>query len=995
NNTSSIEKADRHQLLPMSFGQQRLWVLGQTLPDPAAYNVPVAYRLRGRVDARRLRECLVAIMDRHEVLRTALVQEGEDLTQRISAAAVVALPWEEADLGQAPAAQKQAVVEKQLATEVRRPFDLTRAPLWRALWLTLAEDEHILALTFHHSVVDEWSLRLFFKECEQLYSAGGDMELAGLSKLPVQYADYALRQKRRLTGPRLERLRAYWNEQLRDLPPALELPTDGMRPAQPSGRGAVHRFQLSGELVEGLRGLARREEASLFCLMMASFQVWLHRWTGESDVVVGTPVANRECAEVQPLLGFFLNTVPIRTRLEGALRFRDLLGAVRETVLGALNHADLPFEQMVEMAAQRRNRNQSPLHQVMFVLVEEGLPKWALGQAQAQPLLVDTSASKYQLVLSVTAEGPVWNCQFEYATDLFTAENVARTAAHFTELLHSIAAHPEEPIGRLNLLRPEERRRLLIEWNRTERGYPRDKCVHQLFEEQVERTPEAVAVEFEGQKLTYRELNQRSNQLAHHLCRLGLRTEALVALFLERSLEMVVAIYGTMKAGGVYVPIDPTYPPDRVTFMLRDASPSVILTQEKLFKKLPVIPAQVISLDGDSEAIERKSKDSPRTGVGPDNLAYVIYTSGSTGQPKGVMNTHRGIVNRVIWMQDEYELGANDKVLQKTPFSFDVSVWEFFWPLLAGARLVVARPEGHRDSAYLLNLIIQRQITTLHFVPSMLKIFLQETGASDCGSLRRVICSGEALSIGSQRSFFDRLRRVELHNLYGPTEAAVDVTYWACKPHSNLRIVPIGRPIANIQIYILDEDFKPMPAGTVGELCIAGVGLARGYLNRPELTAQKFVPNPFATEPGARLYLTGDLARYLPDCNIEFLGRADHQVKVRGFRIELGEIEAVLGAHPALSHCCVIIQQDSIGDNSLTAVLVKRDASDLSSSKLRGWLEQKLPGYMIPSRFFVLPALPVTPNGKVDRIALAKLEGVELAAGSDYVAPRNELECSL
>ena len=438
-------------------------------------------------------------MDRHEVLRTALVQEGEQLIQRISAARAVALPWEEADLRQAPTGQKQAVVEKQLAAEVRRPFDLTRAPLWRALWLALEEDEHILALTFHHSLMDEWSLRLLFKECEQLYSAGGDMELAGLSKLPVQYADYALRQKRRLTGPWLERLRAYWNEQLRDLPPALELPTDGMRPAQPSGRGAVHRFQLSGELVKGLRGLARREEASLFCLMTASFQVWLHRWTGESDVVVGTPVANGECAEVQPLLGFFLNTVPIRTRLEGDLRFRDLLGAVRETVLGALNHADLPFEQMVEMAAQRRNRNQSPLHQVMFGLVEEGLPKWALGQAEAQPLLVDTAAAE-PTHLEHHCRRPIWDCQFEYATDLFTTESVARMAAHFAELLHSIAAHPE---GRLTIeftadggtpsnpgMEPDGT------------NYPRDKCVHQLFEEQVERTP-AVAVVFRT-TLSYR-----------------------------------------------------------------------------------------------------------------------------------------------------------------------------------------------------------------------------------------------------------------------------------------------------------------------------------------------------------------------------------------------------------------------------------------------------------------------------------------------------------
>ena len=540
-----------------------------------------------------------------------------------------------------------------------------------------------------------------------------------------------------------------------------------------------------------------------------------------------------------------------------------------------------------------------------------------------------------------------------------------------------------------------ERHQILVEWNRTEREYPRDKCLHQLFEEQVERTPDAVAVVFEADSLTYRELNLRANRLANHLRGRGVGPESLVALCLERSLEMIVAILGTMKAGGAYVPIDPAYPADRVAFMLADANAPVLLTQEALRKKLPPTPAKVICLDSGWEIIERESEAAPASGVTADNLAYVIYTSGSTGQPKGAMNTHRGICNRLLWMQEMYQLTAADRVLQKTPFSFDISIWEFFWPLLTGARLVIARPDGHRDNQYLIRLIRDQQITTLHFVPSMLRHFLGETDIGNCSLLRRVFSGGEALPWDLQETFFRRLPGVTLHNLYGPTEAAVDVTHWTCKPNSGLRLVPIGRPIANIQIYILDEARQPVPVGTAGELHIGGVGLARGYLNRPELTAERFIPHPFSDKPDARLYRTGDLARWLPDGNIEFLGRMDQQVKIRGFRIELGEIESVLCQHPALSDGAVTAQPDGVNEMELAAFVVTRHAPALSVNSLRQWVAEKLPDYMIPSRFVTVPALPLTPNGKLDRKALAKLDGAELAPGTDYLAPRNELERKL
>ncbi len=535
-------------------------------------------------------------------------------------------------------------------------------------------------------------------------------------------------------------------------------------------------------------------------------------------------------------------------------------------------------------------------------------------------------------------------------------------------------------------------RQVLVDWNDTRVDYPQDVCLHQLFEAQAARTPDAVALVFEDRQLTYRELDERANQLAHHLRSLGVGTETFVGICLERSIEMVVGLYGTMKAGAVYVPIDPTYPQDRLTFMLQDANTPVLLTQEKLAAKLPPHQAKTVCLDSEWPVIARQSTASPNIALTPDNLAYMIYTSGSTGKPKGAMNTHRGICNRLLWMQDAYQLKADDRVMQKTPFSFDVSVWEFFWPLLAGARLVVARPEGHRDAAYLVELINAQQITTLHFVPSMLQVFLREPRVESCRSLRRVICSGEALPYELQETFFGRLPAVELHNLYGPTEAAVDVTYWACQKGSPLRTVPIGKPIANIQMYVLDPQLKPVPPGEPGELHIGGVGLARGYHNRPELTAEKFIPDPFSEKPGARLYKTGDLARHMPDGNIEYLGRLDHQVKIRGFRIELGEIESVLAQHPGVAETVVVARGDVPGEKRLVAYLVSAGATAPTVSDLHAHLKLQLPDYMVPAAFVVLKEMPLSPNGKVDRKALPAPDQSRPELKDAFVAPQTEQE---
>jgi amino acid adenylation domain-containing protein len=584
---------------------------------------------------------------------------------------------------------------------------------------------------------------------------------------------------------------------------------------------------------------------------------------------------------------------------------------------------------------------------------------------------------------------------FEYNTDLFDKETISRMVGHFQTLLEDIVANPQARISELPILTEPERYQILVEWNDTKVNYPLNKSLHQLFEEQVERTSEAIAVVFEHQKLTYEQLNSQANQLARYLQQLGVKPETLVGICVKRSLEMVVGLLGILKAGGAYVPLDPDYPSERLAYMLEDSQIPVLLTQGNLSNQLPTHQAQVICLDTDWQKIAQHGRENLVCEVTPDNLAYVIYTSGSTGKPKGAMNTLRGICNRLLWMQDTYKLDSSDRVLQKTPFSFDVSVWEFFLPLLTGACLVVAKPEGHKDSAYLVNLIAQQKITTLHFVPSMLQVFLEEEGLERCHCLKRVICSGEALPWKLQERFFARLE-CELHNLYGPTEAAIDVTYWKCERESPLRTVPIGRPIANTQIYILDPHLQPVPIGVPGELHIGGVQIARGYLNRPELTEQKFIPNPF--QNSEKLYKTGDLVRYLPDGNIEYLRRLDHQVKIRGFRIELGEIESVISQHPAVRETVVIAKGETLENQQLIAYVVlhqktrEQNQQTLTISNLRRFLKKKLPDYMVPAAFVVLNAFPLTPNGKVNRRDLPEPDQSQLHLESTFVAPRTFVE---
>ncbi|HJX28022.1 MAG TPA: amino acid adenylation domain-containing protein, partial [Thermoanaerobaculia bacterium] len=882
------------------------------------------------------------------------------------------------------------------------PFDLARGPLIRAGLLRLGPREHVVVVTMHHIVSDGWSIGVLLRELSILYDTFAAGRPSPLPELPVQYADFAVWQREWLTGEVLEAQLGYWREQLSGAPAVLELPADRPRPAVRSVKGGQRSAALPLELSEALGWLARQWGATPFMVLLAAFQALLGRLTGQEDLTTGSPVANRNRGETEGLIGFFVNTLVLRGDLSGAPGFGELLARVRETALGAYAHQDLPFEKLVAEIQPERDLSRSPLFQVMLIV--QNLPRAARDGWRLVALPEGGGTAKFDLTLffGEAAEGG-WAAQAEYRRDLFDDSTIDRLLAHFTALLTAVVQAPERRVTELPLLRDAERQQLLVEWNDTAAvSTAQDVCLHELITTQLARDPEAVAVTFEGESLTCRELDRRAGCLANTLRRLGVGPERRVGVAMERSLEMVVALLGVLRAGAAYLPLDPSYPPERLAFMLEDGlgeegEPPVLLTQKRLLDTLPSLQGRILCLeagwDGNGESGSLRDVE-----VLPDHPAYVIYTSGSTGRPKGVVTTHRAIVNRLLWMQQAYGLTAEDRVLQKTPFSFDVSVWELFWPLLAGARMVLARPGGHQDPDYLVDLIERERVTTLHFVPSMLQVFLEHPlkhpEVERCASLRTVVCSGEALPFDLQERFWSRFPRgVGLHNLYGPTEAAVDVTSWACERESALRSVPIGRPIANLRIHLLDAGLHPVPAGVPGELHIGGVGLARGYLRRPGLTAEKLIPDPFSETAGARLYRTGDLARHRTDGRVEYLGRIDHQVKLRGFRIELGEIEAALAALPVVREVVVMMREDKPGDRRLVAYLVLeetvgREIQDI----LRAGLQARLPEYMVPSAFVVLPALPLSPNGKVDRRALGLHVLPEEGERSGFVPPETEEE---
>ena len=1020
---------------PLSHGQRALFFLYHLDRQNSAYHIHQALRITSALDAQAMARAFHLLIRRHPVLRTVFrLENGKPVQELLS-------PDDGPILEERLCSETHDQLLKQLAREARTPFDLEAAPPVRCILFRTSESENYLLFAIHHIISDFWSLSLFIQELAALYESEAGNSLASLPQPELEFGDYVHWQADLMAGAEGERHWAYWREELAGELSVLNLPADHPRPTVQTFRGAAHQFRLDAGLRRRLRSLAAKNGATLHSVLLSAWAVLLHRYSGQAEVLIGSPAAGRTHAAFRSVAGYFVNPVVIRANFVGDPMFETLLAQVRGKVLGALAHQDFPFPLLVEKLQPQRDPSRSPLFQALFTLQGEiagaSLGLFALSESGAvfetkalrlESISLGEEASQFDIDLQACEAQDELVLGLQYNADLFGPQTIARMAGNLHTLLEGLDGSLR--VSELPLLSPEERR-TLESWNLTETIFPKVSSIHEMIEAQAERTPNAPAVWYEGQFLSYEDLNRKANQLAHHLQSLGVGTESLVGICMERSFALVIGLLGILKSGAAYVPFDPSYPSERLSYLLQDADVSVLLVQD-LFRARFDSQRLIVTLDAECRTLHNENTANPKTSVSPDNLAYVIYTSGSTGNPKGAMNSHRGVCNLLQWAHAKYQLHANDRVLQNTTFSFDASIWELFWPLMAGASLVLARPGGHRDNTYLRDLINEYQITTVQLVPSMLSAFLDELGVESCVSLRIVFAIGEFLPAAVVRRFFSRLN-AKLYNTYGPTEASVDATSFACSPVDSRRSIPIGTPNANIQTYVLDSHFELCPIGVAGELYIGGVSVGRGYHRRPELTAERFLPNPFSSQAGARFYKTGDLVRYLPDKNIEFLGRNDYQVKIRGFRVELGEIEAALVRHPAVSQAVVLPRQTAASERGPANYQVSHERnpeitsefSDLLKPKtaqendqpgpsaarlaaylvcsnprpaiheLRAFLRDSLPEYMVPADFVFLQALPLFPNGKLNRQALPEPDVTVRLSEAEYVSPVTPAEVLL
>lgn len=974
---------------PLSAGQEQIWFHAQLAGSAPIYNESVTIHKRGPLDSRVLERCFNEIARRHQLWRSAFPMTDGKVVQRVDPNLQVTIPF--VDLSHLPAEEREAESARIANEDVRRPFDLSVAPLFRLRLVRWSEDYHRIYLTVHHLVFDGVSIyRVVISELGALYDAYSNGRPSPLPEVPVQYRDFAAWQQERLATRDHAAELNYWRETLSEDLPSFELPTDRPRLAQPSFGGGMETCFIPAPLIQAIKELGRREGVTPYMILLAAFQVLLHRYSGQDEIIVGGATNTRSRPELEPLVGYFLNAVVYRTQVAGDPSFREFLAAVKTTVLGALAHSEIPFDAIVRALAPKRVSNRHPLFQVLFSMrppftdFPEG---WDVTDMEAH-----SASTGWDLFVEFSEHPEGLSGRFVYSTDLFDRTTILRLQSHFQLLLERLLANPDCKIGEVSLLAEQEHHMLLVDWNNTAKSFPNLR-IHELFEAQVEQNPDRSALVFRGERLTYAELNVRANQLAHHLRQNGAVNGSLIGVCIERSFEMVVALLAILKAGAAYVPYDPELPVSRLKMMLEDSNPVCVITQEKFRENLAGFAGKTLALDSLCKQLDYQPSSNPRIPVEPSDPIYAIYTSGSTGAPKAAINTHEAVTNRILWMQDQYRIMPADRVLQKTPYTFDVSVWEFFWPITCGATLVIAAPGGHRDPAYLTQLIALERITTLHFVPSMLREFLDGTDLGQCASLKRVMCSGEALPPDLRHKFYQRLG-AQLHNLYGPTEAAVDVTYFDCSEQAPCATVPIGRPIANVKIYILDHRLAPVPIGVAGELYIGGIAVARGYLNRAQLTAERFIPDPFEKHPGARLYKTGDQARFLPDGNIEYLGRNDNQVKLRGFRVELGEIESAILANDHVRGAAVLLREDPGRDKHLIGYVV-RSGSELDAQTLKAFLKERLPEYMVPVHFMFLESLPLFANGKLNRGALPAPQSLENLPGRELIPARDSTEAQL
>ncbi|WP_458367964.1 amino acid adenylation domain-containing protein [Mycetohabitans endofungorum] len=986
-----ITPVSRDGALPLSFAQQRLWFLAHLDGASDSYHIPLTLRLRGTLNITAWQLALDALFARHEALRSVFVSvDGQPQVQLLPAEVGVPMAWH--DLRGVPDAQVQLV--RLSAEAAQAPFDLVHGPLVRACGMQLTDDEYVMLLVQHHIVSDGWSIGVLARELNALYRAACDGQTDPLPALTIQYPDYAAWQRQWLSGERLKAQSEYWRTQLADVPVLLALPTDRPRPAQQSFAGACVPIRIDASITQALKRLSQAQGATLFMMVLAAWSAVLARLSGQEDLIIGTPSANRHHPQIEPLIGFFVNTLALRVDVSGEPSAAQLLERVRRTALGAQAHQDVPFEQVVEIVQPPRRLDHTPLFQVMFVWQSNERAVWDLPEVEVTPADWAYDVAKFDLNLHLYEAGGEMVGVLHYATALFDRATIERHVGYLQTMLQAMAADASHPVTRVELLSPAERTLLLQTWNATQRDYPAHQCIHQLFEAQVERTPDATALVYEAQTLSYAQLNDRANQLAHYLRTLDVGPEVVVGLCAERSLEAIIGLLGILKAGGAYLPLDPSHPAERLASMLCQASVAVLVTQSHLEARLPEIQARRIDLDMDWAKIAACPKTPPDSGVTAEHLAYIIYTSGSTGQPKGVMHSHRGVVNYLSFLARHYAITCADTILNITGLTFAPCVRDLFGPLAAGARVIIVPNEQAKEPGQYISVIRERSVTKLlSITPSFLRSLCEIVPRGPiASSLNTILTSGEPLEASVCEQVYKAFGpQVTVVNQYGPSECTMASTWFKADAQHEGR-VPIGQPVPNVRVYVLGQHLELMPLGVTGELYIAGAGVARGYINQPELSAERFIPSPF--EPGERLYRTGDLARWRADGQLEYIGRVDQQIKIRGFRIEPGEIEAALVKHPSIVQSVVVSREDHPGDRRLVAYWVAADGGAMTPVKLKAYLSQTLPDYMVPVAFVQLDTLPLTLSGKLNQRALPAPDGAAFAL-QVYEAPQGELETTL
>ncbi len=983
---------------PLSWAQERLWFIDQLEPDSITYNIPIALRLEGNLKVSALEQALAEIVSRHEVLRTSFPAIEGQPKQVIAPTAKPIFKIVDLSSDLEPE-QRDSQLQQLLQQEISRPFNLASDLLIRSHLWQLSNTEYVLLVNMHHIVADGWSIKVFRQELSSLYRVFSEGKTSSLPELAIQYKDFALWQRDCLQGKIGEKQLNYWQQQLDNTPELLPLPIDRPRPSTQTYQGKTYSFSLSEQLSQKLKELSTQSGTTLFMTLQGAFSILLSRLCGESDILIGSPIANRNRNETEGLIGFFVNTLVLRTKLENNPSFAEVLKQVRETTLAAYENQDIGLEQIVKTLQLERSLSHSPLFQVMFVLQNTPNSELELPGVKVKQLKVTTETAKFDLTLSMTESSTKLVGSWNYNTNLFNDETIERISGHFQTLLSAIVENPQQKINQLPLLTEAEKHHLLVDWNDTEREYPHNKSIHQLFEEQVRQRPKAIAVKFANQDLSYQQLNQRANQLAHYLQTRGVKPGVLVGICLERSPEMLVALLAILKAGGAYVPLDPNYPADRLAFMLEDTQVPILLTQQLLTEKFLADKIEIFCLDTDWKTLNSENTDNPASKAIAKNIAYVTYTSGSTGRPKGVCVSHQA-VSRLLFNTNYIKLEPNDKIAQISNISFDAATFEIWGSLLHGGKLVIISQDIFLDPQKFAKQLREQEISVL-FLTTALFNQLASIIPQAFKNLRYLLFGGESAKPQWVQEILKKAPPQNLLHVYGPTEGTTFSSWYLVENISEgATTIPIGRPISNTQIYILDKYLQPVPIGVVGELYIGGDGLAEGYLNQTELTKEKFISNPFLNSQlriphSEKLYKTGDLARYLRDGNIDFCGRTDNQFKIRGFRIELGEVESTLAQHPLIKECAILAKEESSASRQLVAYLVFRKNSTPNTEEIRNFLGQKLPNYMIPSSFIVVDDLPLTANGKVNSRALLNLDLPQQESKANFVAPRSELEIEL